>query len=208
MLDSVSEHVPPGRHKRGAVSWLAYLSLTDLSCFVIAVVLLHWLQPELDPLNDAVSYYVHGAHGWLLTVGLLGLGIRSLAFTIGAGRSIDGPAARTAWWLLAIWSVGALLGGIFPTDPPGNWDKPPSVSGLIHGNVALIAFLALPIAALVFVCSLQHDSGWQRKAALLLVIAIATVISLGAFMASLVSVMVSPGPPRLLGLAERILLGV
>jgi hypothetical protein len=47
-----------------------HLSLAGLSCFVVAVVLLHWLQPNLDPFDEAVSYYVHGVGGWLLTVGL------------------------------------------------------------------------------------------------------------------------------------------
>ena len=43
---------------------------------------------------------------------------------------------------------------------------------------------------------------------MLLVFAVASVVSLFAFMASLVPVFVRPGPPVLLGLTERILLAV
>ena len=43
---------------------------------------LHIVQPGLSPLHEAMSYYVHGRHGWLTTLGLLSLGIGSLALTI------------------------------------------------------------------------------------------------------------------------------
>jgi hypothetical protein len=187
---------------------MGYVALAGVGSFILATVLLHWLQPELDPLNEAVSYYVHGAYGWLLTAGLLGLGIGSMVLTIGTGRAVDGPGTKTGLWLLAIWSVGVLVGGIFPADPPGNWDKPPSIPGLIHGNAALVAFLALPIAGVVLARSFRTDARWQRSATLLLTLAIAMVLSLGAFAASIVPVLFSPGPPWLLGLTERILIGV
>ena len=208
ILGAVSERVRPDRHEKKDVRLLAYLGLAGLSCFVATVVALHWLQPQLNPVNEVVSYYVHGAWGWLLTVGLIGLGIGSLALTIGVGRAVVGPGVRAGWWLLAIWSIGVLLSGIFAADPPGNWDRPPSRAGMIHGNAALIAILTLPIAALVLARSFRHDLQWRRKGTLLLILAVATVLSMGAFMTSLVPVIVSPGPPWLLGFTERILLGV
>lgn len=208
VFDTVSEHVRSDRNKRKVISRLAHLGLAGLSCFVVTVVPLHWLQPDLNPLNEAVSYYVHGARGWLLTVGLLGLGIGSLALTAGIARAVSGPGVRAGRWLLVTWSIGVLFAGSFPADPPGNWDRPASIAGMIHGNAALVAILTLPIAAFVLARSFRRDVLWQRRVTPLLVLAIATVLSMGAFMASLVPVMVSPGPPRLLGLTERILLGV
>ena len=208
IFDTVAEPIQPDGHKSKNVARLAYIGLAGLCCFVVTVVPLHWIQPDLNPLNEAVSYYVHGAWGWLLTIGLLALGIGSLAVTAGVGRAVGGPGVRAGWWLLSIWSIGVLLAGIIPADPPGHWDKPPSLAGMIHGNAALVAILTLPIAALVLARSFRHDPQWHRKVTVLLVLAIATALSMGAFMASLVPVMVSPGPPWLLGLTERILLGV
>jgi hypothetical protein len=200
-----SESTVSGRWPSGQ---LAIASLGGIGCFTVAILALHWLQPGLDPLDEAVSYYVHGAQGWLPTVGLIGLGLGSLALTAGLAQSVDGPGARVGCWCLAVWSLGALLGGIFPTDPPGNWSKPPSTAGLIHGNAALLAFVALPVAAILLERALRHDPRWRRAVGILRALAIAAATSLIAFLTSLSTVFLSPGPPTLLGLTERILLTV
>src|SRR5437899_9464770 len=67
---------------------LAYACLSGNGCFAVAVLALHLLQPELSPLNYAVSYYVHGAQGWLFTAGLLAWGLGSAALFLGLARSI------------------------------------------------------------------------------------------------------------------------
>ena len=56
--------------------------------------------------------------------------------------------------------------------------------------------------------SFRCDSGWKDAARLLFGLAVATAVSLVAFFASLVPVFIRPGPPILLGLSERILLGL
>lgn len=191
-----------------AVHWLAYASLLGNGCFAIAVLGLHLLQPERSPLSEAVSFYAHGAHGWLLTVGLVAWSFGSDALLVGLARTFRGRMGSASLGGLAIWSVGVFLGGVFRADPPGHWDQPPSVGGLIHGNAALVAFVSLPIAALLLSRRLRHDPQWRRVAGASGVLAIATMVSLVAFFASLVPVFFSPGPPKLLGLTERILLSV
>jgi hypothetical protein len=176
--------------------------------FVIAVLLLHWLQPDLAPLDEAMSYYVHGAHGWLITAGLLGLGLGSLALSAGLAATTAASGSRVGRWFLVVWSVGALLGGIFPADPAGNWDKPPSWAGAIHGNAALVAFVAFPVAALCLAQSFRSDRRWRPFAGILPALGVAAAVSLVAFMSSLAPALVSSGPPKLLGLTQRILLAV
>jgi hypothetical protein len=175
---------------------------------MIAVLVLHLLQPERSPLNEAVSFYVHGAHGWLLTVGLVAWSLGSVALLAGLARIFGAWIGSSGFWGLVVWSLGTLLGGVFPADPPGHWDQPPSVAGLIHGNAALVAFVSFPIAALVLARRLRHHPQWHRVAGTLSALALAALISLAAFIASLVPVFISPGPPKLLGLTERILLAV
>jgi hypothetical membrane protein len=189
----------------GAVTKLARTALVGLGLFTVTVVSLHFLQPDLKPLDEAISYYVHGSHGWLLTVGLVGLGIASLAITLALVRTIEGPGARPGRWFLAVWGLGALLGGVFPADPPGQWDKPPTLAGMIHGNAALVAILALPVAALLLGRSFRRDARWRPTARFLSLLAWAAALSLIAFAASLIPVFVRPGPPILFGLTERIL---
>ncbi len=167
---------------------------------------LHWIQPDLSPLRDAVSYYVHGAHGWLTTLGLISLGIGSLAITIAVAASTRGWGGRIGVAALAVWSLGALLGGIFPADPPGNWDQPPSVSGAIHGLTAVIAIAAFPFAAVVLSRNFSRDHRWQPIQGTLKTLAVVVVLTFFAFVASLLPVLVSPGPPFWLGLTERVML--
>jgi len=182
--------------------------LTGLVLFVGTTLALHLLQPTLSPRDEAVSYYVHGNQGWLLTIGLVALSLASLALTSALGAATEGPGARPGRWLLGTWSLGVLLGGVFPADPPGNWSAPPSVAGMIHGNAAMVAFLALPIGALFLARSFGRDPRWKEGARLLYGLAVATAVSLALFFASLMPVFISPGPPVLLGLSERILLAL
>jgi hypothetical protein len=187
---------------------LGGFALVGIGCFVFSVLALHWFQPDLNPLDQAVSYYVHGPHGWLLTVGLIGLGLGSLALTVGIMPTEHGPSMWAGRCFLGTWSGCVLLSGIFAADPPGHWDKPPSTSGMIHGDVAMLAFLALPVAAWLLSRSFRHDVRWQWLSGLSFALAVAMTASLIAFAISLAPVFVTDGPPRLLGFTERILLAV
>jgi hypothetical protein len=154
-----------------------------------------------------MSYYVHGAHGWLLTVALLSIGVSSLALTAGVATLIHGKLARLGLCLLAVWSIGTILGGTFPADPPGNWDTPPTVAGAIHGIAAIVALTAFPPAAVLISRGVRR-ARISRMDCLLTALAAASVVSFIAFFGSLVPVFLRPGPPVLLGLTERILLAV
>lgn len=182
--------------------------LSGLAIFVATTFMLHFLQPTQSPRDDAVSYYVHGNQGWLLTIGLIALGMVSLVLSLALAAPTEGPGARPGRWLLGTWSVGVLLGGVFPADPPGNWSALPSVAGMIHGNAAMVAFLALPAGALFLARSFRRDPRWKEAARLLFGLAVATAVSLGLFFASLMPVFIRPGPPILLGLSERVLLAL
>ncbi len=186
------------------VRWLAGLGLSGIAIFTVAMVALHAFQPELSPLDEAMSYYVHGRHGWLTTLGLVALGVGSLALTI--ALVVHGLQSFWGILLLATWSIGALLGGIFSADPPGNWEQPPTISGALHGIAAMIALAAFPPAAVFLVLSLRRDRDWRSIHGTLTALTVAVVLTYIAFMASLVPVFVRPGPPVLLGLTERVLL--
>ena len=187
---------------------MAWTGLLGIGLFVVTIVGLHFFQPDLKPLDEAMSYYVHGSQGWLLTIGLIGLGIGSLAITRALAKTVGGPGARPGRWLLGIWSVGVLLGGFFRTDPPGQWNEPPSLVGMVHGNAALLAFAAFPVAALFLGMSFRRDRRWLPTSAALSLLAMVATIGLIAFIASLMPVFIRPGPPVLLGLSERVLMAI
>jgi hypothetical protein len=183
-----------------------YSAMLGVAIFIATTATLHVVQPTLDPLREAVSYYVHGAWGWMLTLGLIALGVGSIGLTFGLTDPPRGRGARTGRWLIGMWGGGVLLGGIFPADPPGRWNEPPSIPGMIHGQAAMLAFLVLPVGALLLARAAGQDERWRPERGRLLALAIATAVSLALFAASLTPVFVRPGPPILLGLSERILL--
>ncbi len=199
----IHEHIPSGR-----IRALAWIALVGSGCFVVMLSLLHVLQPDLSPLNEAMSYYVHGAHGWLLTLGLFSLGLGSLALTLALMGDVWSAISRGGWWCLGIWSAGVLLGAVFAADPAGQWDKPPSVSGSIHGIAAMIALAVFPVAAVLISRGLRLTAQWGESSRVLDLLSKASAASLVLFMSSLAPVMIRPGPPVLFGLTERILFAI
>jgi hypothetical protein len=187
---------------------LGCIGIVGVVIFLLVVLALHVLQPSLNARDEAVSYYVHGRFGWLLTVGLIALGIGSVCLAFGLAHTVEGRWAAIGRWLLGIWGLGVLLGGLFSADPPGHWNEPPSLAGMIHGNAAILAFVALPLGAFCLWRAFHQDERWRCEGNFFLGLALAAAISLILFMASLIPVFVRPGPPILLGLSERVLLVV
>lgn len=118
----------------GANSWSA-----------IAIALLHWLQPDLDPLERAISEYVHGSYGFLMTATFFSQSLGSLA--LGACVIRQGLKQRKALvgsLLLIVSAVGAAVAGIFPADLAS--PLPLTSAGAIHAAAGIIRFLCLAIA--------------------------------------------------------------
>ena len=170
---------------------LARISLACVGLFTLSVLAMHAAQPELSPVNMAVSYYMNGRLGWILGGGLVLLGLGSLA-VMTAERTR--ARSRAGLWLLSAWGIGAIAGGIFPPDPPNHWDEPSSLSGMIHGIAAMIAFLAFPPGAWLL------SRTFVSRA-----LAIGCGVTLVVFFVCLAPVF-SNRPPYMLGLIERVLL--
>ncbi len=184
---------------------LAVAAWLGVIVFLGCAVVLHLLQPGLDPLREAVSYYVHGRSGWLLTAGLLALAAGSAALLAECALAAPGAVGRTGSLLLGIWTLGVAIGGVFPADPPGHWDRPPSTAGALHGLAAMAALTALPIGAWISSRRLRprltpRAGGW------LVGLSYLQAASYLIFSASLAPVFVTSGPPWLMGLTERLLL--
>jgi len=191
-----------------STGWLAYACLSGNGCFAGAVMALHLLQPERSTLNEAVSFYIHGAQGWLFTAGMLAWGLGSAALVLGLARTIRIRAGKAGLLGLAVWSAGVITSGLFRADPPGQWGNSPSAAASIHENAARVSFIALPIAALLLSHGLRRAPEWRRTAGVLYWPAVMIIVSLIVFFASLLPVSDSLRPPILFGLTERMLLAV
>jgi hypothetical protein len=187
-----------------AVARLSMICLAGVACFVVANAVMHVVQPALSPWNDAVSYYMNGAFGWVLGLGLVALGAGSLALCDALRRGLR-PLPKLGIWALALWGMGAIAGGLFAPDPIGSWNRPPSLSGLIHANAAMAAFLAFPVAALRLSASVGAFGDTTAVHRLLVSLAWGSLVTLILFFACLAPVFANR-PPLLLGFVERVLL--
>ena len=171
------------------------------------IVLMHVVQPGLDPVDVAVSYYMNGRLGGVLGSGLVVLGFGSLALAAALRPMPVKGRARAGLWLLVVWAIGAIIGGLFPPDPYGQWDRPPSVPGMIHGVAGLLAFLAFSPAAWL----LSRDtSTWTLNSGPARALAPLAALSLLALVVQFVCMapVFADRPPYALGLVERLLLAL
>jgi hypothetical protein len=89
-----------------------------------------------------------GPYGWTQVVNFEVAGVLVLLFAVGLRRALrPGPGAVALPLLIAVWGVGLLGAGAFPTDPVGGY---PTAAGPVtwHGQIHDLAFSLPGFAAL------------------------------------------------------------
>ena len=115
---------------------------------------------ELDPLRRTISE--HGLHeyGWVFGLGVALLAAGSVAIGVSlARRRLAGVVGTVA---LMAWSAGLLVIAWFPKH---DWSVGPSLSGSIHRAGSVVAFLSLPLAALIIARPWRRATGAASLAA-------------------------------------------
>ncbi|MEU4620528.1 DUF998 domain-containing protein [Actinoplanes sp. NPDC023801] len=182
--------------------------LAALAAYVLLAGTADLINPGWSPVETMVSHYVHAPAGWLIPAALFSLGTAAALLRKPLTASGSSRAGRR---LLAAFTAAVLTGALFPADPPGRWDQPPTVSGIVHGTAALIAFSALPAAAIVLTRTWRRDRRWQPVARPLTVTAALCTVTCAALAVLFADVTDGPsltaGPwESLVGLAERLAL--
>lgn len=161
--------------------------------------LLHLFQSEINPVQQPLSFYVHGRHGWLLPLALATFGSSAAALSLSLARtSLSHWAAR---WLISF-GLGMLVAALVPADRWFPWEGPASISGWIHAAVAVLA-PPLLLGAMGF---LRRLAGVTLSSQLgLNVLALAYLVGLISSAVSLLVGFVGDRAPPLIGLTERVL---
>ena len=89
------------------------VSVAGAGLFVASVGLMHVVQPELSPVDMAVSYYMAGRLGWALGAGLIFLGFASLSLALGLRHCLMPGGGGAGLWLLVVWPLGPSLAASF-----------------------------------------------------------------------------------------------
>jgi hypothetical protein len=164
---------------------------------------LHVMAPsaDLDWMRRTISQYALMPNGWIFDTATLLLAAGSAAVVAALLRA--GVLSRTAAVALGLWVIG-LVGVVW--FEKHNWQAGPSMSGDVHRVASVVAFLSLPVGALL---AARRGGGPARW------VAAGGVVSLLCFMPILWAVLAEPwtgvrwwraiplgGVERLLGLAE------
>lgn len=181
------------------VKRLALASLYCVLVFVILVIILHFLNPQMNPLSVAVSEYVAGHAGFLMTIAFIARGCGELLLVIGlALGTMRGSRSRTGLVFLALATVCTFLVAIFPglVAPfvPGGLQNGGALA--IHSTAALLGFSSIALAALFWSARLRKDPRWRSSAPVSFLLGLLVLLSLLSFLVFSRS---------FLGLTERVL---
>lgn len=122
---------------------------------------LYRLGDSTRHLRRTISEYALGPQRWVFDTGVLLLvagSIAILAVLVRHGVAKWRSAGAVAF---GAWSVGLTLVVIFPKN---NWAIGPSLSGSIHRFGSMVAFIALPIAAVLLARPWLRDRAWGAHA--------------------------------------------
>lgn len=159
------------------VARIATLAFVGIAYFLIAVVTLHYLRPNFNPIHRFVSEYAVGPYGSLMTSAFFGLSLGSLALVIGLSQDVS--RSWRSWiglFFLAVWAVGILIAAIFPVGDRIVLGIP---SGYIHYRASVVSFFSLVFAALLLSWHYKQDERWSsfhRPAVILSVLMLLALI--------------------------------
>lgn len=126
--------------------------------FVITFLIQGFARLNYNPLRHPVSSLALGEFGWIQVTNFIVAGLLMLAFALGLRFALR-PQRGSTWGLLlvAIWGIGLLGAGLFPTDPVSGYPPGtpglllnPTAHGALHDQFSLAGFLALTMACFVF----------------------------------------------------------
>ncbi|MER5262990.1 DUF998 domain-containing protein [Actinosynnema sp. NPDC002837] len=143
-----------------------FVALAGAVAVVLTVALvggmdLYRLGDSTRHLRRTISEYALGPQRWVFDTAVLLLVFGSaaiLAVLVRRGVAKWNSVGSAAF---AAWSVGLTLVVIFPKN---NWAIGPSMSGSIHRFGSLLAFVALPIAAMMLARPWRRDPEWGAHA--------------------------------------------
>ena len=142
---------------------LALFGLAGIASGPIAVGLLHVMPPtdRIDPVRRTISEYALHETAWLFNAGVLALAAGSLAVLAALARVGVTRLNSLGGLGLLLWCVGLAAIVYFPKH---NWAVGPSGHGTVHRAASLVAFVSLPLGALLIAWAWRRDGAWRGRA--------------------------------------------
>jgi hypothetical protein len=124
----------------------AQISIVATALFVVIILALLFLAPEVDPLQYGISFYALTDFSVVVGVAIALVGLSAICLGFGIWPNLPSAAGRVGAALLIGWGILSFPASVFPLDPPG---AAPTVSGTIHNIAGLSFLLAIPAVLLI-----------------------------------------------------------
>ncbi len=161
----------------------APLTLVGIAVYVALDIILQLLPPHYSPIRQAESDLGVGPYGWLMSVNFVLRGALTATAATAIATAFP-PAAQPRFGLILLWVFGvcsALL-AFFPTDILDDRRLVPHPVATVHGEIhlllALIAFVAAPLGALLISFTLQRAPQLAPARTAAVALAVASAFSL------------------------------
>ncbi len=172
--------------------------------FIVAFLVEGATRPDYNPWHHFVSSLSLGDQGWMQIANFGMCGMLVLGFAAGLRRVLQ-PGQGATWGpvLLEIFGLCLIGAGVFVTDPilgyPPGAPSTPTLHGVLHVFLSLIAFVALIAACFVLARRFAGDPAWRGWA----FYSIATGVLVAVFFVAS-DLAASPDPDAPAGLLQRL----
>lgn len=142
---------------------LVLFGLAGIAAGPLAVGLLHVMPPtdRINPVRRTISEYALHETGWVFNAGVLALAIGSLAVLAALARAGVTRLSSLGGLGFLLWCVGLAAVVYFPKH---NWSVGPSAHGTVHRVASLVAFVSLPVGALLIAWAWRRVAAWRGRA--------------------------------------------
>ena len=161
------------------------LGATGAFSFLVLLIVLHRLRPDLSPVGSFVSDYANGPYGSLFRSALVFHGLGNFVTAVGlASVFVTSRSGRSGAILFGIAAVGTILGGFFSIDA---FSAPRTMAGTIHKIVASVSFPVEAVALIFFSQALGALTGSRSFSLITFAAAAGGITALAWLLASLVT---------------------
>ena len=178
---------------------LGWIIITSVGYTAIIIMILHVLQPDKDPAVHAISEYVDGHYGVLMTSVFFAQSIGSITLAMVVIRIRPrGKKILIGGILFLMAAFGDAIAGLFPADPVST--EPMTSAGIVHMVGGLMRFVSLAIGLPLLSSVLKKNEHWQKQGSLLNLLGI-------LFVPVLLGTLFVLAPLGLFGIGQRIFIG-
>jgi hypothetical protein len=137
------------------------VGIVGVAGFLLAILALHFLDPDLSVVDATVSDYALGDYGWLARAGDFSSAVGVIAIALGLRLTLaQGKRVTASWVLLFIAGLGFLASGLFVTNGTEATDF--TAAGIVHLIAGVVSILALVVAAWMLRGVFSRNAGYRH----------------------------------------------